>query len=205
MLGRKGRWGLVLVATLALLPACGGDDDGQAAGAADTTTTTTFDPRVDDADSEDGRWSSGSAILRLDGREWIFELDFCATQPVDASPDTNTVTLQIDGVASGEPATTLRVVETATHEPARRIQVVSVSFEHPDGALLRSWEAQRVVDPETGEVDDMHGEGTTPLLVVRAGAELSVTATDATFWQFDMAGAEDEGVVGTGDLEVTCV
>lgn len=42
--------------------------------------------------------------------------------------------------------------------------MIAIHFEDADGTRLRTLEAQRVVDIETGDVDDLHGEETTPLL-----------------------------------------
>lgn len=203
MVGRNVGVAPLLACAALVVSGCTGDG-GVDAGDEAATTATTFDPRVDDEASDDRIWSTGDAVLELDGERWRFDLDFCATQPVDPDPATSTVTLQVDGVGADDTAATLQVVETATLEPSRRIQVVSVSFEEPDGRLRRTWEAQRVVDTETGAVEDLHGDGTTPLLTVIVGSDLSVSARAATFWQFDMTGADDERVVGSGDLEVTC-
>lgn len=188
-----------MTAAVVLVTACGG---GEEADRDAGSTTTAFDPRVEGA-SDDRIWGTGEAHLVLGEERFDFALDFCALQPVDPEPGATTVTLQVDGTATGDAGTTLRVVETHTHDGPVRIQVVSVRFEDATGSLARTWEAQRVVDLETGEVDDMHGEGTSPLLDVTENGELAVTAAGATFWQFDMTGGEDR-VAGTGTLEAVC-
>lgn len=195
------RVGLVVFLAASVSVAACGDDDVGGREAADVTSTTAHDPRVEDAEAGDRRWSDGSATVEVDGQSFEFALDFCATQPVDPAPETTTVTLQVDGTTpDGDPAE-LRIVETVTSDV--RIQVVTVRFVDGAGDLSHSWEAQRVVDLATGDVDDLHGDGATPLLDVDEGDELVVTAQDAAFWQFGMATAEDRPA-GSGSVRATC-
>lgn len=194
--------GLVAVVAV-LLVACGGTGEGgDASRDAGATTSTSLDGGVDDGDGEDV-WRGGQATLELDGERREFTLESCVTRPEESDGDATT--LQIEGAASGgtEPAT-LHVVELVAAETAVRIQTISVRFNDAGGRRVRVWEAQRVINVETGEVDDLHGEGTTPLLEVRPGDELVVTATGAAYTQFDMTGGGDDGPAGTGDLSITC-
>lgn len=204
MVGRIGGLaGAVFIAAV-VLSACGDDDAEPSADTDQDDVTTTSPAPPDDADDADDNhvWSSGSATFELGGERWEFALEMCATQPLD--PGTDTHTLRVDGTAVDDPGTTLQVVETVTDDGLFEIQVASVYFKDPDGNRLHAWEAQRVVDTESGEVDDMHGDGTVPLLEVDEGDDLVVSVTDAAFWQFDMTRGGDDRVVGTGNLDATC-
>lgn len=186
-------------AVVGALVGCGGDG-----GSDGTVATTTSVNRVNGEAADARLWHGGRATLELDGDRWEFVLNFCAVQAVAPDADTDTVTLQVAGATSDAAETvTLAVVETVTNKTPARIQVISVHFEATDGTRLRTLEAQRVVDIETGEVDDLHGDATTPLFDVEQSDQLSVSATEAVFWQFDMSGGDDR-VVGAGDLQATC-
>lgn len=176
---------------------------GTLADAASEGATTTSNRQADDKEDVRG-WRTGRATLDLEGDHWEFALDLCAVQTVDPDAAANVASLYVQGMSGGSETVKLAVTETVTYETPARIQVISIHFEDPDGTRLRTLEAQRVVDIETGDVDDFHGDATTPLFEVEEGDQFSVSATNAAFWQFDLSGRGEDGVFGTGDLEATC-
>ncbi len=176
---------------------------GTLADVASDDATTTSNRQVDSEETT-RRWHAGHATLDLEGNHWDFALDLCAVQTVDPGAATNVASLHVEGLSSGSETVKLAVTETVTYETPARIQVISIRFEDADGTRLRTLEAQRVVDIETGDVDDLHGDATTPLLEVEEGDQLSVSARNAAYWQFDLSGRGEDGLFGTGDLKATC-
>ncbi len=185
---RRGVLSLALVAGTLL--GCSSDDEAtpDTTGSPDTTLSELA--------------ARGTATLTLDDLDLRFDIDTCYRgDGIEPSPD---LRLHVEGTSVDDDgvARTLQVVQTESPN-GELIDVIRVRPDDgPPGAAL---EAQRVFTPATGDVHDLWGEGTTPLLDIRQdGDDVVIEARGATFGEFP-GGAEDATVRGDGDLDVRCV
>jgi len=186
----------IAIAAMAMLLASGcssggdgGGGDGDDAGSPDPT-----------ASKSETLYEAGHIRGRVAGLDVDAEVTLCGARP--APPDErpyNTLQVDAEGTDADGDSYSIQVVQTVLDVPNAVVETISIRW----GEI--TWEAQRVHDNDTGEVHDLHGDGTTPLLEIDESDDALEIATTAAYYQFSFSEDVEDGPAGDGSLMIECI
>ncbi len=189
-----------------VLASCGGEGTEPSALVSPTVATSPAAPpdhgtAVTDDRSVDGRVEVAFADIAVTATPTRCEFDEDAEALADGSPRT---ILDVLAAGSGADGEVWEVQLSRTLASGAIIDTVSVHLEA--GVAVDRYEAQRVVDIEQQQVEDLWGDSRNALLepVINRG-ELAVRPPDdVTFGLFPAEGEEPAEIAGTGTFSVMC-
>lgn len=189
------------------LASCGDDGTEPPAGASLPVTASPAAPSDDGAvvrtedEPVDGKVEVAFADITMTGAPTRCRFEADAEAPADGSSRT---VLDVLAVGTGSDGEAWEVQVSRVLADGAIIDTLSV---HQDeGVAVDRYEAQRVVDTDLQQVEDLWGDSTNALLMpVLDGDELTVRPPDdVTFGVFPADREESPHIAGTGTFSVTC-
>lgn len=188
-----------------VLASCGGEGTELSAVVSPTVTASPAAPpdgtAVTDGQPIDGNVEVAFADIAVTATPTRCAFDADAEAPADGSPRT---ALDVLAAGSGPDGAVWEVQLSRILAVGAIIDTVSVHSD--EGVAVDRYEAQRVVDTQQQQVDDLWGDSTNALLMpVVNGDELTVLPPDdVTFGVFPAEREEPAEIAGTGTFAVTC-
>ncbi len=188
------------------LASCAGEGTEPSAAVSPTVTASPTAPPDDGTavahdQSIDGKVDVAFADIAVTATPTRCAFDADSEAPADGSPRT---ALDVLAAGSGSDGEVWEVQLSRVLAVGVIIDTVSVHL--AAGVPVDRYEAQRVVDTDQQQVEDLWGDSTNPLLMPAVnGDELTVRPPDdVTFGAFPAEREEPAEIAGTGTFSVTC-